>query len=301
MIALMIMINSLFAESVGYLLSILVLHIVGLAIVSIIMLYRREEKQSGAPKYLYLAGTIGVILVFSNNFCFQILGASLTLALGVTGQAMGSMITDSFGLLGMKKYPFRWHKLAGLIVTVSGLVLMVEKWELHLVAVFVALLTGMLVLLSMIINAQLSTRIGVFRGTRINYIAGLLTITAIILLTGNGFERPFELLVSTHPVLIFGGGFLGVATVASFNIVVPRIPTVYTTLMVIVGQLVCGVLIDYFLGNPMFLRKICGIVLVVAGAGLNLLVEQSRSESSIEQPEFNDLTAMKADSTIYKN
>ena len=274
MIALMVMINGLFAEQAGYMLSILIIHLVGLATVSLVLVFRREEKKSDAPFYLYLGGLVGIVLLFSNSYCFHMLGASLTLALGITGQAAGSLLIDNFGFLGMKKYPVRAQKLMAIAVSLAGIGLMIEQWRFNLLITVLAFVTGMLVILSMLLNSQLALRVGLFRGTRINFISGLLAIILLIAATRSNVIGSWDTLVTINPVLLLGGGFLGVMVVAGINVVFPKIPAVYSTLLIIIGQLTAGLIIDYVISGSFSVQKMFGVVLVLTGVGINLMTDR---------------------------
>lgn len=283
MVALMITVNSLFAEQAGYLLSILVIHLVGLTLVSLILLFRHEKKSAPAPFYLYFGGVIGVFLVLSNNYCFLTLGASLTLAIGIIGQSTGSLITDSTGLLGMTTYPFEPKKIFALAVSLFGVVMMIEEWRLNLPVVILAFVTGMMLLLAMIVNSQLAKRIGIFKGTRVNYLAGLLTTCALMLILQTKMSGSLDLLISINPVLLLGGGIFGVVVVASINFVIPKIPTIYSTLLILIGQLFTGLLIDFLLFDLFSFQKLLGVIFVVVGVFINMIIDHTSVQSASDK------------------
>jgi len=52
------------------------------------------------------------------------MGVSLTLAVSLLGQSLAAIIIDHFGLLGMKKIKFERQKITGLILIVSGIIVM---------------------------------------------------------------------------------------------------------------------------------------------------------------------------------
>lgn len=274
MIAMMIMFNSQFAKQAGYLLSTLIIHLVGLILISLILVFRDEKKSTSVPFYLYLAGVIGVFVVFSNNYCFQMMGASLTLAIGIIGQSSGSIITDSTGFLGMTKYPFDPKKIFAIVVSLFGIVLMIEDWQLDVIIAILSFFTGILVLLTMVLNTQLAVRIGIFKGTRVNYLAGLVTTCILMLIFNAEISGSLDVLASINPVYVFGGGILGVFTVSSINLVLPKIPTLYSTLLIVIGQMATGLIVDYFLFDMFSFRKLLGVLIVLAGIFINLVIDQ---------------------------
>ena len=275
LLAVMILFNSLLSQYAGQALSILVLHIVGLATASMLLPFNSPPvKTDRKPLYLYLAGALGVFLVFSNNICFVALGASLTLSLVILGQTLGSVITDSFGLLGMAKHPLQRRKLVGLAIIIAGIILMIERMQFHPGYISLALGTGMVVVVIMILNSQLALRVGIFKGALFNYSTGLLTILAVILLTGADLSSARATLSGIHPLYIFGGGVTGVFAVAGINVVFPKIPTLYSTILLFSGQILTGVGIDFIVYDIISLHKPLGALVVLAGLFYSLLPEK---------------------------
>ncbi|MPM71963.1 hypothetical protein SDC9_118935 [bioreactor metagenome] len=80
--------------------------------------------QKDIPIYLYSAGAIGVLTVLFSNLSFLKLGASLTIALGLLGQSLSSIVIDNFGLLEMQIFKFEKKKLIGLIFIILGIFIM---------------------------------------------------------------------------------------------------------------------------------------------------------------------------------
>jgi transporter family-2 protein len=126
LIAVMIMINGTLSNALGNYTSTIFIHIIGLFAITIVLLASRQKLviKKGIPFYLYSAGAIGVFTVLFNNLTFSSLGVSLTLALGLLGQSITSIIIDHFGLLGMKVTKYQKKKFIGLIFIISGIVIM---------------------------------------------------------------------------------------------------------------------------------------------------------------------------------
>ena len=142
--------------------------------------------------------------------------------------------------------------------------------------IILAALCGCTTILSMIVNSYLSKKIGVFQGTFVNYIVGLLTTILLITIVKDTMNLSFASFPKI-PLWALLGGLLGVMVVASANIIIPKIPTIYTTLLIFIGQLFTGILIDYFRVGFVSKGKIIGGLLILLGLIYN---------SSVDKKEF---------------
>jgi transporter family-2 protein len=142
--------------------------------------------------------------------------------------------------------------------------------------IILAALCGCTTILSMIVNSHLSKKIGVFQGTFVNYIVGLLTTILLITIVKDSMNLSFASFPQI-PLWALLGGLLGVMVVASANIIIPKIPTIYTTLLIFIGQLFTGILIDYFRVGFVSNGKIIGGLLILLGLLYN---------SSVDKKEF---------------
>lgn len=126
LISLMIMFNGVLSQNLGNYPAAAIIHFLGLIIISIVLTVKgiRINLCRDIPLYLYIGGFLGVFTILFNNIGFSHLGASLTLALGLLGQTIASIVIDHYGLLGMEVVKFRKEKLAGLIAISIGIVIM---------------------------------------------------------------------------------------------------------------------------------------------------------------------------------
>lgn len=125
-VAFMVLFNGTLAANYGNYVALIIIHTVGLVGISAYLLIKREHNKinKSIPFYLFLGGAIGVILVSLNNICFTAIGVSLTIALGLFGQIIMSLIVDHFGLFGLKRTPFNYKKIFGLLLIFSGVYIM---------------------------------------------------------------------------------------------------------------------------------------------------------------------------------
>lgn len=140
-----------------------------------------------------------------------------------------------------------------------------------MIYLILAIIGGFLTTMSMVVNASLGKRIGVFRATFVNYTGGII-LSALILLI---LRVPLNLgNTSDIPFYAFLGGALGVIGVTSFNFIIPKIPTIYTTLLTFIGQIFAGVIIDYFRFNYLSKGKIIGGILIILGMLYNSNIDK---------------------------
>lgn len=279
LITLMNGINSVFAARVGSYLSVLVIHLAGLLAVSLVILIRRDgTKARRVPAYLYAGGIVGVGTVFACNAAFSNLGASLAVALALFGQMAASLAVDSTGFLGRPRYPVSIRNLPGLALCLAGIAVMAGGFEGRIGYMAIALVSGILPLLSFILNSQLAESRGIWRSARTNYIVGLATTLVVLVALRPDMKEGAAALSGLASgagagfVLILGGGVLGVIMTAIMNFIFPKIPALWSTLFMFAGQAIAGLAMDAITAGGFDPRKAAGVALVLAGLGANALL-----------------------------
>ena len=160
-LAVMISVNGGLSGYYGVFPATVIIHLVG-TIFSLIFTLKRYGwiKLIGfKPAWIYLGGAIGVFTVVFNNLAFSKLSVTNIIALALFGQTITALIFDHFGLLGMKKIPFKKTSLLGLSFSLFGI------WQLldtsvsgAILAVLYAVTSGVTVVLSRSVNTQLSEK-----------------------------------------------------------------------------------------------------------------------------------------------
>lgn len=143
-----------------------------------------------------------------------------------------------------------------------------------MIYIILAFLCGGLTIFSMIVNAGLGKKIGVLQGTLINYVVGLsvtIIVILIIMLTGNFQRSSF----TGVPFYAFLGGLIGVVVVAASNIVIPKIPALYTAILIFIGQIFTGIIMDYVILNSISIGKIIGGIIIIIGMVYNSYVDKT--------------------------
>ena len=144
-----------------------------------------------------------------------------------------------------------------------------------------AVFGGVLTTLSMIVSSTLGKKIGLIQSTIIHYIGGLIGGVFILLGIGNA-SAPSIMDMSRMPLYIFLGGIIGVVVVYTSNIVIPKIPVVYSTLLMFSGQMLCAIIIDTIVMGEFSWQKLLGSVVVILGIFYNSKVDSKENKAVIE-------------------
>lgn len=280
LVAAMITVNGGLTSFYGVYAATVVIHIVGLILIGAIVLLRREKPFAKLqPWYLYLGGVLGVATTASTNFAFGKISLSAILAIGLFAQSVAGALVDQFGLFGMRKHRFRLYQLPGILLVMGGVACMMGGgfafWP--VLAVFGS---GVLLVVSRSYNARLADNTSGYISTFFNYVCGLLTAIPVLLLFGTR-EPIFLGFAFTPNWWAYLGGAIGVGTVWLSNVVVVKIPQLYVTLLMFVGQVFTGVLLDALLDGAFSVENIIGGALVTLGLALNLLFERRASRRAV--------------------
>ena len=119
---------------------------------------------------------------------------------------------------------------------------------------------------------------------------GLLTtlLLGIFILIGLGSKiAPSIAEMSNMPFYIFLGGVIGVMVVYTSNVVIPKIPVVYSTLLMFSGQMLCAIIIDAIVMKDFSILKLIGAIIVVLGILYNSRVDAK--ENKIENQSLKEV------------
>lgn len=266
LISVMVAINGVLTERLGVYTATIVIHSVGFAVIAGIMLARRERLFARRQAFvLYLGGAVGVFTTVFNNLAFESISVSAIVGLGLFGQSVTGIFIDHYGWMGMPKHPFNKMKLVGFALILCGIIAMTDRFE--LMAVAASLATGITVVVSRTINAKLADVTSMQVSTFFNYAVGLICAVPLYLLFGGG-ER---LDASVEPNwYIYVGGAIGVLVIWLSNVVTMKISAFYLSLLLFIGQVFSGILIDAFIAQAFSMRNLLGGLLVAAGLLVNL-------------------------------
>jgi transporter family-2 protein len=115
----------------------------------------------------------------------------------------------------------------------------------------------------------ISQRLGLLESIFILHLGGALCAAAPLIFIGGGQLSAWQRV----PWYALGAGAFGLVVIGAVSAAIPRVGASATTILIVAGQLVVGVLIDHFgffdtLVRPLDLLRVAGLALVLTGAWL---------------------------------
>ena len=293
LITLMNSLNSRLVARAGSLASVLTVHLVGLAALALIVAGRtlartlagqgpvaaRRRGSARLPAYAYFGGVVGVVTVFASAFAYGALGASLAVALGLIGQTGFSLAVDATGAFGRRRRPIALRRLPGIAAIAAGALCMAGRnWRADLPAILAALLAGVSVGTSSVLNSRLGKERGLLHATGMNYLTGLATTLLVVAFAAPSIaaiRAAAATVLEAGPLLAMGGGLMGVISVGTMSFLFSRLPAFTATLLSFTGQSLCGLALDAASGIVNG-GKLAGSLLVIAGLVLDMALSRDR-------------------------
>ena len=126
-----------------------------------------------------------------------------------------------------------------------------------------------------------------FNAALVSFLVGLLFLSALLLVTGQGLHIPFAQLLN-EPVWIWIGGVCGVVFLTGNILLFPKLGGVQTVVLPVLGQILMGLTIDnfglfYSQQTSLTVFRIAGAVLVLLGVVLVSTAKESKAERSNRQ------------------
>lgn len=147
-----------------------------------------------------------------------------------------------------------------------------------MIYILFAILCGVTNVLSRSVNFVLSEKIGMYQSTLFNYIFGLSGSFLLLLISG----ETFKLFISSSysaPWFVYAGGLLGVIVVTMLSFLSSKVSSFYLTLLLFVGQLFTGIIIDALSTGKISFYQLVGGALVVLGLTYNLYIDNVNSKT----------------------
>lgn len=140
---------------------------------------------------------------------------------------------------------------------------------------FMAIMAGVTITVARLVNTNLALRIGLLQSTLFNYITGLTVSIICLMISGEKLRLTAEVLPRL-PAWAFTGGLLGVVVVALSSYTTPKISAFSFAIIVFVGQLFSGILIDCFSFHLISVGKLAGGILVLTGLVWNQWMDKKK-------------------------
>lgn len=144
--------------------------------------------------------------------------------------------------------------------------------------ILISVIAGAIVVVSRILNTKLSEKVGLIESSFFNYFTGVLASLVLFIIFKENFSSNN---FSKIPFYAYFGGILGIGIVILNSVITPKMSSFYATLIIFVGQLFTGILLDCLTLNSVSITKIFGGVLVVIGLTYNLYVDSKLDEISV--------------------
>lgn len=133
--------------------------------------------------------------------------------------------------------------------------------------IFFSFFAGVLIVISMILNGELSKKIGRINSILVNYLTATVSSLALCFIMIKSI--PTYSSISNIPLIYFLGGSIGVLTTYIFNVIVHKVSTVHTVILRFIGQMLTSSIIDYLYLNIFSIGKILGCILFLIGIIIN--------------------------------
>lgn len=129
-----------------------------------------------------------------------------------------------------------------------------------LIIILISLTAGIIISLQQTINGKLGQVVGILESALISFAIGTLFLFIIFI-----YSNDNPLLLLNMPKLYLSSAFFGIVFLTIMPLVIPKIGVTNALVMVIIGQLLCGLIIDHFglFGSQIIqldIKKLIGII-----------------------------------------
>lgn len=264
--------------------------VLGFLIQSILLVAYQLTKKRGmtilkkVPPLYYISGVLATFPVAVTGICVARMGSSVTTCCSVAGQILLSAIVDHFGLFGNRRNRFSAKRLPGFLLILLG-VLSINliggdgTGDASIGFLLIAMGIGACSIVIRTINYRVTKVTGsVLGGGLVNSLSGMIFGVILYLLTVS--FKPDMTAFAAAPAFCYLGGVFGTACLLC-NIMAYKTEHIfYSTIFMLIGQIVTGILMDIFLFHSLSTGKCIGIVIVLTGVLLDkLLTREKKAET----------------------
>lgn len=266
MIALMVTLNGNLSQSMSLTPALVLIHLTGL-MTSMLLSDKKIEKAKPVPLPYYSAGLLGIVVTLADLACVTQIGVTLTLALKLMGQLLGSYLIDLKGIPGLPRQKPGPERLLTLLIASAGCFYMMDLISLLHWAVWLTILAGMTQSFCSGLNAALGSQIGTFKAVKTNFATGLIGSLLLFSVSGVALENVLSQLFATPWPILFGGGICAVIIVSACTLSFRHVSLLTATLLLFLGQLGFGNFFDLLSGHELNTRMILGGLIMLSGLG----------------------------------
>lgn len=154
------------------------------------------------------------------------------------------------------------------------------------IPILVGIVAGILLPIQTSVNTKLSDRMGSsFGSTLMSFIISGLSCIVFILIFNHNLAMKLPALAQ-DPAWVWLSGIFGVICVAGSIVAMPKIGSVQTVIMTVLGMLVTGLVIDHFslfrsMENPLTAARLIGAIIVLAGVLIVVAVGKKSSSDTV--------------------
>lgn len=263
LISLMVTLNGGLQAHLGPIAALTVIHIVGLGasvLFTPLLGHLPRKKRRRPALFLYLAGTLGLPIVYLNNRVFLEGGVLLTLSGMLAGQSLAAALLESTPWRSLLPGP-PLQRIIPLLLILPGTLAIAGSAGVGPLWLLLSWLPGGLLMLQLLMNSRLASGVGQDRMLQWNYLSGLTPLLLLLILGWERYAPDPSFLLSTPLLLLIGGGLIGVAVVGAQSRLLTRMQALTMVLGTYLGQFAAGILLDL-----LALRTLDGFYL--AGAAL---------------------------------
>ena len=133
-----------------------------------------------------------------------------------------------------------------------------------IIALLLTFFSGVTRVASRMVNAELAKEIGIVGSTFYNYVIGLAcSLTALYFV--NEPDSLSLIFSGKIPLWAHLGGLVGVIFILMSNAITPKISALQMTLLLFIGQVGGGLILDGAQGQPLGTGKLVGALFILAG------------------------------------
>ncbi|MDR5659147.1 DMT family transporter [Serpentinicella sp. ANB-PHB4] len=147
----------------------------------------------------------------------------------------------------------------------------------NIIYIVLATLSGAMITVSSILNAQVGKKHGVYIAALLNNFFATVIMGITLLSLYNGFGFSVES-VGKVPWWAMLGGIATIIIVVGSNIVIPKMPVIYTSLLIFLGQFSMALVLDIKVNRTSIsLSRILGFVLILSGLIINMKIDYKKA------------------------